>query len=180
MHAFLIAAALMTTVAAWTDARTGHIPNWLTLSPLGLAPLAHAAFAASHGGGHAAREALIAAAYSVVGALVCALVPLFLYRASAIGGGDVKLLAALGAICMPMLGIEAELYGFVAAALIAPARLAYEGKLFATLGNTMHLVANPLLPKAKRRTIDPASMTWFRMGPAIMVGTLGAVVANWR
>ena len=177
MHVFLIAAVLMTAVAAWTDARTGHIPNWVTLLPLGIAPVAHAVFACVRGGG---KEALFAAAYSIVGAFVCALVPLLLYRASAIGGGDVKVLAALGAICMPMLGIEAELYGFVAAAVIAPARLAYEGKLFATLGNTARLVGNPLLPKDKRRTSEPASMTWFRMGPAIFLGTLGAVFASWR
>ena len=177
MHAFLIAAAVMTALAAWTDARTGHIPNWITLVPLGVAPFAHALIAGVRVG---ATEALIAFAYSVVGAIVCALVPLLLYRVSAIGGGDVKLLAALGAVCMPMLGIEAELYGFVAAALIAPARLVYEGKLLATLGSSAHLVMNPLLPKAKRKDLDPASMTWFRMGPAILVGTLAAVFANWR
>jgi prepilin peptidase CpaA len=177
MHAFLIAAVVMTAIAAWTDARKGEIPNWITLWPLGLAPIAHAALAGAREGG---KEALIAIAYSVVGAVVCSIVPLILYRMSAIGGGDVKLFAALGAVCMPMLGIEAELYGFVAAALIAPARLAYEGKLFATLGNTARLVVNPILPKAKRKEIDPASMHWFRMGPAILVGTLAAVVANWR
>jgi prepilin peptidase CpaA len=156
MHLFLIAAALMTAVAAWTDFRTGHIPNPVTLVPLAAAPFAHATYAGLHAGTHAA---LIAFAYSVVGAVVCGLVPLFLYRLSAIGGGDVKLLAALGALCMPMLGLEAELYGFVAAALIAPARLAFEGKL---------------------KEIDPQKMTWFRMGPAIFVGTALAVFANWR
>jgi prepilin peptidase CpaA len=141
------------------------------------APFAHATYAGLHAGTHAA---LIAFAYSVVGAVVCGLVPLFLYRLSAIGGGDVKLLAALGALCMPMLGLEAELYGFVAAALIAPARLAFEGKLFTTLGNAGRLALNPLLPKAKRKEIDPQKMTWFRMGPAIFVGTALAVFANWR
>jgi prepilin peptidase CpaA len=177
MHVFLLAAAVMTAVAAFRDFRTGHIPNPVTLVPLAAAPFAHAIYAGIHGGG---RAALVAFAYSVVGALVCSLVPLFLYRLSAIGGGDVKLLAALGALCMPMLGLEAELYGFVAAALIAPARLAFEGKLFATLGNAGRLALNPLLPKAKRTEIDPAKLTWFKMGPAIFAGTVLAIFANWR
>ena len=35
------------------------------------------------------------------------------------------------------LGIEAELFGFIAAALYAPARLAYEGKLLRTLADVI-------------------------------------------
>jgi prepilin peptidase CpaA len=176
MHAFLLAAAAMTAVAAWTDFRTGKIPNLVTVVPLAAAPFAHALYAALHGG---ARAAAIAFAYSVVGAIVCGLVPLLLYRLEAIGGGDVKLFLALGALCMPMLGLEAELYGFVAAALVAPARLAFEGKLFATLGNAGRLAVNPLLPRSKRVEVDPAKMTWFKMGPAIFAGTVLAVFANW-
>jgi prepilin peptidase CpaA len=114
-----------------------------------------------------------------VGALVCALVPALLYYLGGIGGGDLKLLAALGAMLAPMMGLEAELYGFVAAALIAPARLAFEGKLFSTLGNTGKLVANAFLPPAKRKPIDKEKFTWTKMGPAIFVGTAFASLANW-
>ena len=35
------------------------------------------------------------------------------------GGGDVKLLAAIGAICGAVVGIEAELYAFITAARAA-------------------------------------------------------------
>jgi prepilin peptidase CpaA len=79
-----------------------------------------------------------------------------------------------------MVGIEAEYYAFAAAALLAPARLAWEGKLFKTLGNSLALAINPLLPKDKRREISKESMTWFRFGPAIAVGTLIATILNWR
>jgi prepilin peptidase CpaA len=176
MHLFLLAAVIVTAVAAVRDLRTGHIPDALTLVPLAAAPFAHAIWAGVHGG---LRAALIAFAYSIAGAVVCGLVPLLLYRLEAIGGGDVKLFLALGAICMPMLGLEAELYGFVAAAIIAPARLAFEGKLFATLGNAGRLAVNPLLPKSKRVEVDRAKMTWFKMGPAIFAGTALAIFANW-
>jgi Flp pilus assembly protein protease CpaA len=45
VHAFMIAAVVVTAIAAWQDYKTGHIANWLTLGALGLAPLAHFAVA---------------------------------------------------------------------------------------------------------------------------------------
>ena len=95
------------------------------------------------------REAL-----SIVGALVCALVPAMLYRQGAIGGGDLKLLAGLGALLQTMMGVEAEMYGFFAAALVAPAILAYQGKLISTLKNVVVILANMFLPKAKQTTVE--------------------------
>ena len=91
-----------------------------------------------------------------------------------------KLFAALGALLQPLIGFEAQTYAFVAAALIAPARLAYEGKLLKTLKNTVFLVANPFMPKDKRRTVDQEMMSWFRMGPAIFLGTAVAALMHWR
>ena len=93
---FIAFAVLVAALSAWIDWRTGHIPNWVTLGPLAVAPVAHFAVNALTGHSH---EAVQAAGFSILGAGVCALVPLLLYRAGAIGGGDVKLLAAIGAIC---------------------------------------------------------------------------------
>jgi len=174
---FLATAAAVTAIGGYYDYRTGHIPNWITLGPLALAPIAHFVLGTLQGG---ARLGLEAAGFSVLGAFACALVPLFLYRSNAIGGGDVKMLAALGAICRPMVGVEAEFYAFIAAALFAPARLAWEGKLFKTLGNAFMLVANPLLPKDKRRPIGPEAMTSLRFGPAIFAGALAAAILHWN
>ena len=78
-----------------------------------------------------------------------------------------------------MFGLEAEMYAFVAAALIAPARLAYEGKLWKTLGNSARLVVNPFLPRSKRREIAHSDMSWFRLGPAIFLDTVDAAIANF-
>jgi prepilin peptidase CpaA len=105
---------------------------------------------------------------------------MMLYSKDAIGGGDVKLFAALGALCRPMIGVEAEMYGFFAAALIAPARLAYDGKLFRTLKNAALLMVNPFLPKDKKHAIEQEMMTWFRMGPAIFVGMVITAFLHWR
>lgn len=173
---FLGFAVLVAAVAAAFDWRTGHIPNWLTLGPLCAAPVAHAGYYFAIG---RSSDALQAGAFSVLGAVVCGAVPLLFYRQGAIGGGDVKLLAALGAICRPMLGLELQFYAYMAAAVFAPARLAYDGKLMRVMGNTFALVANPFLPKHRRREITPEMMTWLRFAPAIFAGTAGTAAMHW-
>lgn len=178
MHGFLIAALLVTGIAALTDWRTGHIPNWLTYGAIAIAPIAHAVRATQNG--LHGTDALIAGSFSLVGAALCGVVPVLLYRAEAIGAGDIKLLLAVGALLKPFYGVEAEMYSFFAAGLFAPARLAYEGRLFATLRNTVMVAVNPFLPKDKKRKIDPTMLTWFRFAPSIFLGTLVTAVIHWR
>lgn len=178
MHGFLIATLLVAGIAAFTDWRTGHIPNWLTYGALLLAPFAHAARAAQNGV-HGV-DALVAGSFSLVGAALCGVVPVLLYRAEAIGAGDIKLLLAIGALLKPLYGFEAEMYSFFAAGIFAPARLAYEGRLFATLRNTVTVAVNPFLPKDKKRKLDPQMLTWFRFAPSIFLGTLVTAVIHWR
>jgi len=183
---FLVAAAVIAAIAAAYDLRSGEIPNWLTLGALLLAPIAHIGNGLAH---HlAGRAAVFEGGSSLLGAIACVIVPAILYRQDAIGGGDVKLLAAIGALLPPnrgpnglqFYGLEAEMYSFFAAGLIAPAFLAYEGMLFRTIKNTALLALNPLLPSKKRRQIEPTLLTWFRFGPAIFVGTALTAYLNWR
>ena len=174
---FLIAAVAITAVAAWYDWRKGEIPNWVTLGSLGVGLLAHTVLGAMTHGARGAFWSLIGA---LMGVIACGLVPALLWWKGAIGGGDLKLLMAIGALLGHSLGIEAELFGFIAAALYAPARLAYEGKLLRTLGNTLSLALNPVLPKAKQREISPDMMTWLRFGPPMFVGMCVTVLLNWR
>jgi prepilin peptidase CpaA len=178
MVAFLVVAMVVTGMAAVTDWRTGHIPNWLTLGALALAPFAHIVYGLQHG--YHGSDAFLQGCYSLVGAAVTAIVPLILYRQDAIGAGDVKLLLALGALLKWQLGFEAELYAFFAAGILAPARLAYEGKLFATIRNTLVVASNPFLPKAKQKKLDPQLLTWVRFGPAIFLGSLLTTIVHWR
>ncbi len=167
---FFGAAILASAVAAWLDFRTGHIPNWLTFGLIGGAPVAHV-FVTLLQTGHrigAGEDGALA----LGGAVVCSILPIGLYRASALGGGDVKLFAAIGALLLPLSGLEAQLWSFCAAATLAPIRLAWDGKLFQTVGNAAYIVANPFLPKDRRRELDRQTVSWFRMGPAILLGTL--------
>ena len=174
---FAVAAVAVTAVAAVTDWRKGQIPAWLTLGTLAAAPVLHAIAGGVARGKAGALHDLI---WSLAGAAICGIVPLILYRMGAMFGGDVKLLIALGALCFPGLGIEAQFYAFVAAALYAPARMAYEGKLMRTLGNMLAILINPFLPKERRRALTPEMMTMLRFGPAVFAGMTVAALLNWR
>lgn len=175
---FILAAVLIAAVAAFFDWRTGHIPDALSYVPLVLAPIAHVLVAWKLQG-LAKNDALMEGGISLLGAVLCSLVPLLLWRQNALGGGDVKMFIALGAVGQPSAGFEILLYTFVLAAVIAPARMAYEGKLGQVLKNSGTLLANAFLPKDRRRTIDAESMTWFRLGPCIFLGTVVTAVVHW-
>lgn len=120
--------ALLALFAAWcaiTDWRTRRIPNWLTMSALA------AAFA-----GQVWLNGWAGAKASLGGLGVALLIklPLFLLRGAS--GGDVKMMAAAGAMtgAMPFIGLFAvnALVGGVAALGLAIAK----GRLGATLRNT--------------------------------------------
>lgn len=175
-HPFLVAAVAVTAVGGAIDLRTGQIPNALTLGAIALGLGAHAVTGVVEAGLWGATTGFGVAA---LGGLLCGLAPLLLFSLGAMGGGDVKLLVALGVLVGPMVGLEAELYAYVAAALFAPLRLAYEGKLLATLGNTLALVVNPLRPKDKRKALPPEMLSEMRFGPAIFAGALAAALAGW-
>lgn len=167
MSEFLIFAVVVAGVAAYSDLRTGLIPNWLTLGSLVLGIAGHfvrGLWLADLG------TASLEAATALAGAAFCALVPGLLYWKNGMGGGDLKLFAALGALCHPMLGIEAELYSFALTALVVPARLAYEGRLLKVLAGSFTLLVNPLLPAARRRTVPNEASSWVRLGPAVFGG----------
>jgi prepilin peptidase CpaA len=176
-HLVLIVAIAVAALAAVYDWRRGEIPNWLTYGALVFGPILHIGrMLAAH---EIMNVALQEGGASIVGALVCALVPAMLYRQGAIGGGDLKLLAGLGALLQTMMGIEAEMYGFFAAALVAPAVLAYQGKLIATLKNAFAIFGNMFLPKAKQRPVEESALSWFRLGPALFFGVALTAYLHW-
>lgn len=177
MHVFLALAVAAGLVAAVVDLRTKEIPNWLTLGALVVGVALHMGLGAGRAG---AVAGLREGGWAIVGALACGLVPFVFWRRGAFGGGDVKMMAAVGALLLPLDGIEAEFYALIVAAVFAPARLAWEGKLLRTLGNVATIMLNPLRPKEKRKEIPLEAMSELRFGPAILVGVALCAVVHWR
>lgn len=147
--AFLFALAVA-AVAAVADWRRGEIDNWITLPPLAAAPLTYGALLGPRG-----------ALTSVVSALVCASVPYGVFRSGGMGGGDVKLFAALGAttgfdIAM---GLRIQLVSLVVAATVAIALL--------SLAWLRSLPGN-----SAGRSLGAVEPSSIRLGGPVLLGTL--------
>jgi prepilin peptidase CpaA len=138
-----------------------------------LAPIGHAAFVQSRM--HDAHESAVAAGISLLGAVGCGLVPAMLWRLRAIGGGDVKLFAALGATAGFTLGLASTFYSFLFASAFVILRLAWRGTLLRSLGNGLVAMANPFLPKRHRIEMRHELLESLRFGLPICAGVAFAV-----
>ena len=179
----LALALLFTAVAAAWDLRSGQIPNRLTFAAIAAGFVLHVAvvlLTARAPQPFGVAEVGLALARAALGVLVCGLVPYLLFLREGMGGGDVKLLAGVGALLGPVLGLEVELYAFVAMTLFACARLAYDGGLLRVLGNSAALMFNPLLPKERRRAVSPALFSSLKFGPAVFVAVAAVALLRFR
>jgi len=171
-HLYLLGAAVVVSlVGAVTDARTGRIPNALTLPALAGGLLLNTAL-------HGTYRAVA----SIAGVVLAGGIPGLLHRitrGAAIGGGDVKLFAALGALLGPTVGLQLELLAFGLLAVFALVRLAFLGRLLGVLSNVLRLVAAPLLPRAWRKPIAQEALTEMRMGPAIAAATFTIAISTF-
>lgn len=156
--AVALAAALL---AAVSDYRTGRIPNLLTLPLLVAAQLTHLILAGP--------AALL---HSTVGVLVCGMPGYFLFHRGAVGGGDVKLFAALGALLGAGTGLEVQLVAFMIVAGYALLRTAWCGRAWALLRASTTASLHLVWP-ARFEAPAPhhAGHVEVRMGPAILVAT---------
>ncbi len=154
-------------VSAVTDARTGRIPDAVTVP----AALAGLALRACEGSGHVPD--------GVAGFIMVATPPWLLYRTTkgrGIGGGDVKLFAALGAIVGVARGLEMEVSAVLLLGVFALVRLAFVGRLWQVTKSAARLAANPFLPARLRIEVTPEALTEMRMGPAIAVAVVTTLV----
>jgi prepilin peptidase CpaA len=102
-------------VAAWTDARGNMIYNWTTYPGI----LLGIAVNSWERGGEGFTD-------SLTGLAVCGGVVLFIFLFGGTGGGDVKLIAMLGAGLGLYDGIEAMLWTFVLGAVLALSLLVWQ------------------------------------------------------
>lgn len=167
---FPIIAVLVGLVAAITDLRSGRIPNRLTFTAMFFGVALHLVL----GGALGAIE-------SVLGAAICGVVPAVVYKASqgrGIGGGDIKLFAALGALLGPTQGLEAELSAFVLIGIYALFRLAFVGRLWRTLVGALQITAGFFISSLRHKLVEMGEsegMTTMRMGPAILLAVITVI-----
>jgi prepilin peptidase CpaA len=128
---FLISAAIIAGIGAVTDVRTRRIPNWLTYTGVAMAVSAKVVLLGWSGLADASAGVLVA------GGIFC-----ILFLLDGMGGGDVKLMAAVGAwsgseYAVPILIATAVSGGFLALAYILGAttlNLASDGRLVRCAG----------------------------------------------
>ena len=160
-----IALLVVTLVSAFTDWRSGLIPNWLTYSTVVVAVAWHGSVGGFWG-----------MTGSITGVIICGATPYLFYRMNAMGGGDVKLFAALGAIAGPGIGLEIQLLSLSLAFFSGLAVMAYRRQLLQKLSNTVTLMLNIVLPKARQKPVATDSLTPLRIGSAIFAATLLCIV----
>jgi prepilin peptidase CpaA len=175
LHATALGIAALAVVY---DVRRRRVPRWVTTWALPLAPLAAGARSLGSPSLLGIPGAALAVLGSVGGAVLCALVPLLLFRLALIGGADVKLLATLGALLSPREGLFAEMCAFVLAAFLLPARLAYQGRLLGTIGGTARLAANPVLASGRRAALPEAMIERIPFTPFVLAGVVVALVTD--
>ena len=164
-----IVALGIAALACATDLRSARIPNWLTLGAMAAGLCFHAMLPGGHG---------IAAA--ALGLLVGLLVFFPFFALGALGAGDVKLMAALGAWVGAAAAVNVALYGAVAGGVLAVIVAASRSYLPHALRNLRTLFTHWWLVGIKplpELTLDKGQGPRLPYALPIMAGL---VVALWR
>lgn len=151
--------------AAAIDMRTRRIPNELTAAMSGLGLALAATGISGIGLGAALVGCALGLALMMPG-----------YMLGATGAGDVKLMAAVGALVGPGLVVTAFLFTAVAGGVLAVAVAARRGRMAAALANTGRLIASPAGAKREIRSAGAAHR--FAYAPAIAAGSVIAVLSS--
>jgi prepilin peptidase CpaA len=126
MMALDLLPAAVASVAALIDLRWRRIPNWLTLVTL----VAGVAI-------HVVRDGLLGVGIALAGAVLGLAFLMPFYVIHAIGAGDVKLLAALGALLGPQALVSVAIYGALVGGVISSVMLAQRHQLRRSLSDIM-------------------------------------------
>jgi prepilin peptidase CpaA len=148
-------------IGAFTDAKSGKIYNVLTF------PVMAAGLAVN--GGLAGWQGLHTALLGLGVGLVLQWVPFWL---GLIKGGDVKFLAAAGALKGPTFVFWGFLYGAALFGLYATLVLMKQGKLKQSLRNIGEYLKSWVVLKAETEPGQPASLTYMPWGVGLAVGFL--------
>lgn len=172
---FWSSAALVALVvtAAVTDLRSRKVPNWLTYPAIVIGLAGHWLAGGLRGwpGEPGLTGAAAGLAVGFLPLLVC-------WLAGGIGGGDAKLMGAIGALGGLKFVIAAMLYGFIVAAVMAIVVMLHGRLARRTLRRVLHTIALLVMPGA--RPADPTGPDSPRIpfAAALCVGTVAAMVST--
>ena len=165
---------ILVAIAAWTDLRERKLYNWNTYSGMliGLAM-------------HALPGSPIAFTDALAGWLACGLLMLFCFVLMPVGGGDVKLLAMLGACLGLEDGLTTLLWTCTLSAIVAAAAVIWQVGAWTILKGTLHRAS--LLLRARGWvpwTLDQKEVLTqrFRLGPCALAAVLftrAATLTSW-
>ena len=157
----VVALAVVLVTAIGTDLRSSRLPNWLTFPAMGFALLTQAWLGGLQG-----------AIFSLVGLGAGLGLFLILYVSGSIGAGDVKLMAAVGAIMGPYGALLSGLLAIMVGGLYALGAMCYQWG-FATTGRKLvYATQGALQMRGKAWSQELALPFRLRYGLAVVGGTL--------
>lgn len=165
------ACIFMVVVAVASDILTRRMPNVVTLGGLVVGLVIHAAAGLAGGG---LLGGVKGAGFALLGAFACGIVPFLAWRKGEMGGGDVKLFAAIGALVGPGLGFDVEARAFALSLLVLfPYRLIRHRALGVALKNVGIGLANVF----KKKDAQTPYLTGPKLPPVILGPAIGIALA---
>ena len=163
-----LALAAVLLVSAATDIAKGLIYNWITLPGMAMGLFLGLYFGGWQGLGMAALGLLAG------GALL--MLP---FISGAMGGGDVKLMAAIGALGGALFALKVVMYASLAGGLWALVRLALSGKLLEGLGRTWAFTRGVFQPGSAPEPRGETKLPGVPFGACLLAGALLARYADF-
>jgi len=174
-HAYQLGVLAVAFAAAALDWRTGRIPNWLTIGALLVALPLHAWMTSLAGPDHGPIEGV---KWALLGATACTLPLLLGWRLGWIAGGDVKLVAAMGALGGLSLGLEAVFLALLCAASFIVLRLAWHGRFFRVLGDGVAFALGRTFYRRKNIVPVLVPQATVRFGPFALTGAALSIILH--
>ena len=163
-----VCALLLLVLCAYWDVRYRRIPNWATLPGTALGLGLNGLFFGWQGMKTSGLGLLVG-----FGAL------LILFVLGWMGGGDVKLMAAVGALKGYPFVVSALFYSLLVALVIGIAMLIWNRKTLRTLKNLLYVVGSRVSRLIPKQNVDRNEAQKLPFGLAIVLGTIWAMIVGY-
>jgi len=163
-----ICAFVLLVLCAYWDVRYRRIPNWATLPGVALGLGLNGLLLGWQGMKVSGLGFLVG-----FGALVV------LFVLGWMGGGDVKLMAAVGALKGYPFIVSALFYSLIVGVVIGVAMLIWNRKMLRTFKNLFFVIGSRATKLIPKQDIGPEQTQKLPFGLAIVLGTLWALIAGY-